>query len=106
VNAKGKLVNLILCAILILSMVHVIPTSAESKATVDATSLNVRSEPTLSAKKIGSLKNGDTVTVLKTERGWANISYNGSKAWVSAEFLKMSGSSPSRSATEKSRSRF
>jgi N-acetylmuramoyl-L-alanine amidase len=95
VNAKGKLVNLILCAILILSMVHVIPASAESKATVNATSLNVRSEPTLSAKKIGSLKNGDTVTVLKTERGWANISYNGSKAWVSAEFLKMSGSSPS-----------
>jgi N-acetylmuramoyl-L-alanine amidase len=94
VKAKGKLVNLIMCAILILSMVHVIPASAESKATVNATSLNVRAEPTLSAKKIGSLKNGDTVTVLKTERGWANIFFNGSKAWVSAEFLKMSGSSP------------
>lgn len=93
-NAKGKLVNLIMCVILILSMVHVIPASAESKATVNATSLNVRAEPTLSAKKIGSLKNGDTVTVLKTKRGWANIFFNGSKAWVSAEFLKMSGSSP------------
>lgn len=84
-----KLVNLIISAALLLSMIPAIPASAENKATVNASSLNVRSEPKLSAKKIGSLKNGAAVTVFKTEKGWANISFNGRKAWVSAEFLKM-----------------
>jgi N-acetylmuramoyl-L-alanine amidase len=90
-----RLVNLILCTFLILSLIPAITASAESKATVNATSLNVRSEPALSAKKIGSLKNGDSVTVLKTEKGWANILFSGKKAWVSAEFLKMKNSSSS-----------
>jgi N-acetylmuramoyl-L-alanine amidase len=102
VKANVKLVNLILCTFLILSSIPAISVSAESKATVNATSLNVRSEPALSAKKIGSLKNGDTVTVLKTEKGWANINFNGKKAWVSAEFLKVkNGSAPSSQPPKK-----
>lgn len=70
---------------------YVMPASAETKtATVNATSLNVRSEPSTSAKHLGSLKKGSTVSVFKTEKGWANISFNGGRAWVSAEFLNVS----------------
>ena len=87
-------------AILILTSIQAMPASAELKtASVNATSLNVRSEPSIKAKQIGSLKRGSKVTVYKTEEGWANISFNGGKAWVSAEFLKItSGTSKAEQA--------
>jgi N-acetylmuramoyl-L-alanine amidase len=89
VKAKLKFVNLFLCAILVISFFKALPASAATDATVNATSLNVRAEPRLSAKKVGSLKNGEKVNVIKVANGWANISFQGSMAWVSAEFLKL-----------------
>jgi N-acetylmuramoyl-L-alanine amidase len=89
VKVTFKIVNLFICTILIMSMLFSLSASAESGATVDATSLNVREEPSLSAKRIGSLKMGEKINVLKVEKGWANIPFKGTKGWVSAEFLKM-----------------
>ncbi|WNB90747.1 SH3 domain-containing protein [Bacillus sp. NEB1478] len=97
-KTTGKVVNLFLCAIIILSMYKAVPATADNSATVNATSLNVRSEPSLKGKQIGSLKSGASVTVYKTEKGWANISFNGGRAWVSAEFLKTSKTSAAQSS--------
>ncbi|MBY6036475.1 SH3 domain-containing protein [Fictibacillus nanhaiensis] len=96
-----KRVNLIFCLILLLSTVQAFPASAQNKATVNATSLNVREQPSLSSKKVGSLKNGETVTVFKTEKGWSQISFNGKKAWASTEFLKMNSTSPATGSSPK-----
>jgi N-acetylmuramoyl-L-alanine amidase len=63
VKATTKIANLFLCAIIILSMFWEVPATAENKVTVNATSLNVRSEPSLKGKLIGSLKSGAAVTV-------------------------------------------
>ena len=68
-KATTKIANLFLCAIIILSMYWTVPATAENKATVNATSLNVRSEPSLKGKLIGSLKSGAAVTVYKIEKG-------------------------------------
>ncbi|MFG6494476.1 SH3 domain-containing protein [Fictibacillus sp. UD] len=90
-KVNQKFYQIFLIAILMMATYHVSPASAETKtATVNATSLNVRSEPSTSAKQIGSLKKGAAVKVFKTEKGWANIAFNGGRAWVSAEFLNIS----------------
>ena len=47
------------------------------------TSLNVRSEPAVFAKKIGSLYNGDVVSVLEEKGSWSRIAVG----WVSSAYL-------------------
>lgn len=47
------------------------------------TSLNVRSEPSVFAKKIGSLYNGDVVSVLEEKGSWCRIAVG----WVSSAYL-------------------
>ena len=56
--------------------------------TVTATSLNVRSAPTLTASIVGHKARGDRVTVLNTIGNWAMI---GDNQWVSATYLQKGG---------------
>lgn len=63
--------------------------SAKTNATVTATSLNVREKPSLNSSKVGQLSYGAAVTVHSQSNGWAEITYAGKNAWVSAEFLKI-----------------
>jgi uncharacterized protein YgiM (DUF1202 family) len=49
--------------------------------------LNVRSKPSTTSSIVGTLADGDTVSVTSTEDGWAKIEYYGTTAYVKAEYL-------------------
>lgn len=54
--------------------------------------LNVRAAPGTQAKRIGSLRDGDVVTVRAwREDGWAEIEYDGGAGYVSSEYLERIG---------------
>lgn len=51
--------------------------------------LYVRSGPGKNYSIIGSLWDGNTVNIIKSQNGWHNINHNGSSnAWVSANYIK------------------
>ena len=50
--------------------------------------LNVRAYPSTDAEKLGRIPAGTTVAVAGTYNGWAQITYNGTTAWVSTDYLK------------------
>ncbi|UOY91613.1 SH3 domain-containing protein [Ectobacillus sp. JY-23] len=62
--------------------------SAPESATVTADKLNVRSSASTSAKVLGKLNKGQTVSVLAKQGAWTKISFNGTDAFVSTEFLR------------------
>lgn len=49
--------------------------------------LNVRKSASTKYARIGLLHRGDTVKVLTIQNGWAQISYNGGTAYVSASYI-------------------
>lgn len=62
---------------------------------VDATSLNMRSEPGTSKEVVGNIKDGEKVmfTGQKTKQEkdghyWAEVIYNGKRGWVAADYLR------------------
>ncbi|MBT2660682.1 SH3 domain-containing protein [Bacillus sp. ISL-45] len=65
--------------------------STKTSGTVTATSLNVREKPSLNSSKVGQLGYGAAVTVHSQSNGWAEITYEGKNAWVSAEYVKIGG---------------
>ncbi|ANC76520.1 hypothetical protein ABE65_006780 [Fictibacillus phosphorivorans] len=102
-RSNVKVMYFFLIAVLLIASFPCIPVAAATKtATVNATSLNVRTEPSSSSKQIGSLKKGSNVTVFNVEKGWANISFQDRKAWVSSAYLKENGTnSPSKPSLTK-----
>jgi N-acetylmuramoyl-L-alanine amidase len=65
--------------------------STKTSGTVTATSLNVREKPSLNSSKVGQLSYGAAVTVHSQSNGWAEITYEGKNAWISAEYVKIGG---------------
>lgn len=55
---------------------------------VTAEALNVRSGPRANATRVGLLKKGDTVEILRVTDHWASILFNGQVRFVSAKFLR------------------
>ena len=55
---------------------------------VTATSLNVRSEPSTSSSKIGSLRQNEVVEVISESNGWSKIKFSGKEGYVSSDYLK------------------
>jgi N-acetylmuramoyl-L-alanine amidase len=55
-------------------------------------SLNVRQFSNTGAPIIGKLNTGTSVSVIGTNNGWFQISYNGGSAWVSGKYLNISES--------------
>jgi N-acetylmuramoyl-L-alanine amidase len=64
--------------------------AASDKYKVIADSLRVRSEPTLKASVIGSLKSGDVVAVTKESHGWLQVKSGKLSGWVAGYYLKKS----------------
>ena len=54
---------------------------------VTADPLNVRSGPKASSTKLGELAYGTPVEILGTENGWYRISYEGVRAYISAQYV-------------------
>ncbi|RFT61391.1 mannosyl-glycoprotein endo-beta-N-acetylglucosamidase, partial [Bacillus clarus] len=67
---------------------------SDNLATVNATNLNIREQPTTQGKVVGTVKQGTTVKVLGQEKEWAKISHDGKEGYVSLQFLKLSGKNP------------
>ena len=57
--------------------------------TVTASSLRVRTQPSLEAETIGSLGNNRQVKVLGAEGEWYQVSYNGSSAYVYSDYVSL-----------------
>ena len=54
---------------------------------VNTDSLNVRSGPSTSHSKIGTLSKGTKVSVISESNGWSKILYNNKEAYVSSQYL-------------------
>ena len=57
--------------------------------TVTASSLRVRTQPSLEAETVGSLGNNRQVKVLGAEGEWCQVSYNGSSAYVYSDYVSL-----------------
>ena len=65
-----------------------LPGSAAASVRVTATTnVNVRAEPSTSARIVGGLYRGQTVTEISKIRGWSKIKFAGSSAWVARQYL-------------------
>ena len=54
---------------------------------VTASKLNVRNAPDTSGKVVGSLSQNATVEVNRISGGWAEITFKGQKAYISAQYI-------------------
>ena len=71
---------------------------AETKVTTDK--INVRDAASESGNLLGQLASGTQVTWYADENGWAKIDYNGTKAYVKADYLADAGDASAQPATE------
>lgn len=67
--------------------------------TVTATSLNVRSTPSTSGAKVGTLPGGVQVSVSSANGKWAAVSYNGISGYCSMDYLKQEAAQTTTAAT-------
>ena len=56
---------------------------------VTAENLNVRSGPSTSYSKLGTLKNGENIEIYARSNGWYRIYYNGQYAYVSSLYVSL-----------------
>ena len=68
--------------------------------TVNATTLNVRSNPTTKSSIIGTYKKGEVVKVSFVENGWAGILIKGRVCFVSASYLTTPGETTKQAITQ------
>ncbi|MCM3650581.1 SH3 domain-containing protein [Metabacillus litoralis] len=66
-----------------------------NKASVTATSLNVRKTPTTSGARVGSLKKNTIVAVNQVQGDWVQIETTGLKGWVHNDYLTFTTSNHS-----------
>ncbi len=59
-------------------------------ATVNTSTLNVRSKPSTSGTRITSIKNGEKYKVIDEENGWYKLEINGTTGWASGSYLDVS----------------
>lgn len=56
---------------------------------VKASTLNVRSSPSLNATAVGAFAEGTIVEVLQAQGNWARVRSKGTEGWVSQDYLQM-----------------
>ena len=69
-------------------------TSAAPAPVVTASVLNVRSEPSTDAERVGTLKKGAEVVINETLDGWYLITAGDLTGYVSAEYISLDGTVP------------
>jgi len=83
----ARIAAVALAAALLLGLVA-LPASATPSVQVTATTnVNVRAEPSTSARIVGGLYRGQTVTEIGKIRGWSKIKFAGASAWVASRYL-------------------
>jgi uncharacterized protein YgiM (DUF1202 family) len=89
-----------LAAAVLLGLVA-LPASAAPTVQVTATvNVNVRAEPSTTARVIGGLYRGQTVTEISKIRGWSKIKFSGSSAWVASRYLSRGEELPPQSRVD------
>ena len=63
------------------------------QGTINASDIHVRDAASSDGNSLGKVNKGDVVTVYSVENGWAKIDFNGTKAYVSADFVDVSDAS-------------
>ena len=85
-------------AVVIALSAMLVPTAAEEQkryGLVTASLLNLRSSASTSSAILAQIPNGQTVSVLGLQSGWAKVTYYGTTGFVSLDYLKvMSGENP------------
>ena len=76
-----------LAAAVLLGLVALPATAAVTVQVTATTNVNVRAEPSTTARIIGGLYRGQTVTEIGKIRGWSKIRFSGSSAWVASQYL-------------------
>ena len=71
------------------------PEATTKTGTVNASSLNVRSGASTKNSVIGSLNRGAKVEIVSTSNGWHKIKFKNGYGYVSADYIKVNGSSTS-----------
>ena len=66
----------------------IVETKGEARYIVTASSLNVRAASSPSSTIIGSVKRGDTVTVISSHGDWAEMNYKRGKGFVSSKYIR------------------
>ncbi|MFK2827109.1 SH3 domain-containing protein [Bacillus sp. B190/17] len=88
-----KVVLLFMVFGLIFSMLPALASASTGNASVTVDKLNVRENPSKTARVIGSLKKGQGVYVYETNSGgWSKIKYNNRAGYVAAGYLKFADS--------------
>lgn len=100
-----KIVYLTILICGLISISGYIPNRAEASgsytAKVYTDLLNVRKESSLESTIVGTLKNGETVTVTNEEYGWLRIKSDRVSGWVAGHYLKkVDGNVVTASATD------
>lgn len=65
------------------------------KVNTDGASLNVRSAPSTSSARIGSLASGDVVEIIGVDHSWYKIKFSGKTGYVSSDYLVTVKDAPS-----------
>ncbi len=85
-------------AVVIALSAMLVPTAAEEQkryGLVTASLLNLRSSASTSSAILAQIPNGQTVSVLSLQSGWAKVTYYGTTGFVSLDYLRvMSGENP------------
>lgn len=55
---------------------------------ITGNSLNVRTSPDTNSKVIGKLNSGTSVDILSQENDWTEISFQGTNAWISSQYIQ------------------
>jgi uncharacterized protein YraI len=82
---------LVLIATIALSICAPAVASAKTytKGSVTAKVLNVRSGPSKTYKKVGSLKKGASVSIVSTKSGWKKVTYKSLTGYVYGKYIKV-----------------
>ncbi|MEH7123997.1 SH3 domain-containing protein [Bacillus sp. JJ1773] len=77
----------------------------KSNGSITANSLNVRNSPSLNSSIIGKLSLGDNVKILSQTSEWTEISFSGTKAWISSQYIQIDKAVSNSPAPEKQQSK-
>lgn len=93
---KNKLITLLIATVLFLSVLS-IPLgtnhtyAASKEGIVTASTLNINEKAASSSKKMGSVKKGQVVTIIKQQSSWSQIKYGSKYGWVSSTYINEKG---------------
>lgn len=94
-----RLATLIVAASGLIAGIGGLPALADTSMTA-TTGVNIRSSPSTSAKIIGGLYRGQTVTAVNTSGSWTKIRFRSGTAYVSSKYLKGGSTLPGSTTSQ------